>query len=132
MNAITTKEEITKIDEIIETTLRLLGLNNSYKGFNFLIYGIKLAMKHPSILTYICKGLYLEVAIHYGTSVNCVERNIRTAKEAIWHNGNKALLIKIFGKTYKYTPPSNAQFIDILAYYIKNQVAEQGPTGQIN
>lgn len=116
------KEKATYIDEVIETTLRLLGLNNSYKGFNFLIYGIKLTMKNPNILTYICKGLYLEIAIHYDTSINCVERNIRTAKEAIWQNGNKALLINIFGKTYKSKPPNNAQFIDILAYYMKDKL----------
>lgn len=122
MNTIT-REKTAEIDEIIETTLRLLGLNNSYKGFSYLIYGINLAMKNPGILTYICKGLYLEIALHYETSVNCVERNIRTAKEAIWQNGNKTLLIQIFGKSYQYAPPSNAQFIDILAYYIKNQMA---------
>ncbi len=107
-------------DEATEMTLRLLGLNNSYKGFDFLRYGIPLVMQNPDILTYICKGLYTEIAIYHNTTVNCVERNIRTAKEVIWLNGNKTLLKDIFGKIYRYEIPCNAVFIDMLAYYIKN------------
>lgn len=102
----------------IETILRLLGLNSSYKGYSFLIYGIELVIEKPDILTCICKGLYIEIALHFNTTVYCVERNIRTAKEIIWESGNKEMLKALFGDAYKETPPGNAAFIDMLAYYI--------------
>lgn len=114
-----TKEENICINKCIEETIRLLGLNNSYKGYNYLIYAIELTIDNPAILTYICKGLYLEIALYYNTTITCAERNLRTAKEVIWMKGNKELLKYIFGDTYSDTIPSNAVFIDLLAYYIK-------------
>lgn len=106
-----------------ETVLRLFGLNNSYKGYSFLIYGIELVIEKPDILTCICKGLYIEIALHFNTTVYCVERNIRTAKEIIWQNGDKMLLKEVFGDAYKESPPGNAAFIDMLAYYIGNEMS---------
>lgn len=117
-----TKEENVCIDKCIEKTIRLLGLNSSYKGYNFLIFAVKLTIEKPEILTYICKGLYLEIAMYYNTTITCAERNIRTAKEVIWMNGNKNLLQYIFGNNYNYTIPSNAVFIDLLAYYVKSVI----------
>ncbi len=107
-------------DEIIEVTLRKLGLTKSYKGFNYLLHAITLVLEDPDILTYICKGLYIEIAIRHGTTITCVERNIRTAKEVIWSSSNTGLLKSIFGDKYDSKVPNNAIFIDMLAYYIKS------------
>lgn len=120
-----TKEMAAKIKEESDTTLRLLGLNSSYKGFDYLIYGIGLVLETPDILTYVCKGLYLETAINFGTTVGCAERNIRTAREAVWKNGSEGLRIQIFGERYQYLPPNNSQFVDALAHYIKKQVLQK-------
>ncbi len=106
-------------DKAIETTLRSLGLNNSYKGFHYLILAIHLVLEDADILTYICKGLYVEIAIRYGTTVAGVERNIRTAKEIVWANGDTNLLKRIFGDRYALKIPDNAHFIDALTYYIR-------------
>lgn len=106
-------------DKIIARTLRMLGLNQSYKGFHYLIYAIDLVLENPDMLTYICKGLYFEIAVYYKTSIYCAERNIRTAKEVMWHNSNTDLLRSIFGTQYDLKIPSNAVFIDRLAYYIE-------------
>lgn len=116
-------EQITNdmsVDMITERTLRLLGLNRSYKGFAFLKYGMKLVLEDPDILTYICKGFYVEVAAHFNTSVNCAERNIRTVKELAWQNGNEDVLRDIFGCLYGCEMPTNASFIDTLSCYVKN------------
>lgn len=119
---IITKEASAEIEETIEAALRLLGLNNSYKGFNYLIYGIKLTMKSPNVLSYICKGLYMEIAAEFDTTCSCVERNIRTVRSAVWRNGNEALRIQIFGEEYKDFQPGNKEFIDALAHYIGEQI----------
>lgn len=106
----------------IEATLRSLGLSSSYKGFRFLVYAINLVMENSDILTYICKGLYLEIALHYDTTITCVERNIRTAKEIIWINGNQTMLRNIFGNLYNHEIPNNTIFIDLLTYYVSGNM----------
>lgn len=65
-----TNEDMTiNTDKMIDATLRMLGLSQSYKGFNYLIYAINLVLEDPAILTYICKDLYSEIAIYYKTSI---------------------------------------------------------------
>lgn len=110
---------------VIETTLRVMGLNKSYKGFNCLICAIILVMENPDILTYICKGLYVEIAIQCGTTVASVERNIRTAKEVIWRNCNENILRSIFKDQYNSKIPNNANFIDMLTDFIKLIINEE-------
>lgn len=124
MNILTKEKPITT-REAIEITLRLLGLNNSYAGFSYLIYGIDASLKNPEILTHVCKGLYVEIAFRYNTSINCAERNIRTAKEAVFKNGNQELLFDIFGHINKSELPNNASFIDSLSYYIKHNLINE-------
>lgn len=114
----TSDNTIKSTEEIIVSTLRLLGLDNTYKGFRYLIYAIQLVLEDSSILTYICKGLYVEIAIHFHTTVANVERNIRTVKEVIWNTGDREILMAIFGSQYHRKLPANARFIDMLAFYI--------------
>lgn len=112
--------ETTLNDKLIEKTLRRLGLNRSYKGFNYLICAINLVLVDSNSLNYICKGLYIEVALQYNTTVANVERNIRTAKKVIWFRCNKNILKDVFGDRYSLYMPNNANFIDMLADYIKS------------
>lgn len=124
MNILTKKEPLTT-SETIETTLRLLGLNNTYVGFFYLIYGIDVALKNPEVLTHVCKGLYIEIASRFHTSLHCAERNIRTARKAVFKSGNEELLFDIFGHVNKSDLPSNASFIDTLTYYIKHNLINE-------
>ena len=103
---------------ITKQTLRLLGINHSYKGYAYLILAIQLVIKNPDILTNICKGLYIDIASQYNTSVSCVERNIRTIKNHLWKCGDQEVLRKIFGDLYCCKAPTNAAFIDALSYYV--------------
>lgn len=103
----------------IRKILRSLGVNNSYVGFEFVAYGVELTIYEPTLLTYICKGLYIEIAIHFKTSINCVERNIRTVVEKIWEQGDREALNQIFNKELK-RKPKNAEFFDALVEYVRN------------
>ncbi|MBO4998860.1 MAG: sporulation initiation factor Spo0A C-terminal domain-containing protein [Lachnospira sp.] len=111
-----------KILNTTRHTLRLLGINHSYKGYKYLILAIHLVYNDPDILTNICKGLYLEIACQFDTSASCVERNIRTIKNHLWECGDKAVLQKIFGDLYCCKVPTNATFIDALFYYIMETI----------
>ena len=55
--------------------LRRLGVNNSYVGFRYTVYGVIRAIANPELLIYISKGLYVEISAEYRTSIGCVERN---------------------------------------------------------
>lgn len=97
--------------------LRRLGVNNSYKGFRYTAYGIDRVIHDPDLLTYISKGLYVEVAGRYLTTVNCVERDIRTVVETIWEHGDRKLLNEIFGYDLE-KKPRNGAFLDAVAHYV--------------
>lgn len=97
--------------------LRRLGVNNSYKGFRYTTYGTNLAIYDPDLLTYISKGLYVEIACRFLTSAGCVERDIRTVVKTIWENGDRALLNEVFGRELE-KKPHNGAFIDAVAHYV--------------
>lgn len=104
----------------IEKLLRQLGATGNYKGFQYLLHGITLSIDNPGLLTYIYKGLYVDVAKDFRTTVGCVERDLRTIKRIMWQYGDKELLQIIFGSVaWNPKPVSNAEFIDGLVAYIK-------------
>ena len=49
----------------ISNLLRRLGVNNSYVGFRYTIYGVARTIHDPTLLAYISKGLYVDIAVHY-------------------------------------------------------------------
>ncbi|MFQ9515243.1 MAG: sporulation initiation factor Spo0A C-terminal domain-containing protein [Eubacterium sp.] len=97
--------------------LRQLGANGSYVGFRYTIYGIVKTIQNPELIVYVCKGLYVEIAIHFNVSIGSVERDIRTIINTIWKYGDRELLNDIFGKELT-SKPKNATFIDALSHYI--------------
>ena len=97
--------------------LRRLGVNNSYVGFRYTIYGVIRSVHEPDLVSYISKGLYVEIAARYQTSVGCVERNIRTIINTIWLHGDRNLLNQVFGFEL-IQKPRNGAFIDALAHYV--------------
>lgn len=100
--------------------LRKLGVNNSYIGFRYITYGITLNIHNPDLIIYISKGLYVEIATKYHTTIGCVERDMRTVIHKIWNCGNRNLLNSIFG--YELCQkPRNGEFIDAVTHYISNQ-----------
>lgn len=102
-----------------ETLLRKLGAGGSYVGFRYVVYGIGRVHQNPDLTTYICKGLYTEIAVHFHTSVSCAERNIRTLVNTIWERGSRKLLNEIFCRELTQKP-TNAAFIDAVTQYVES------------
>lgn len=107
-----------------EKLLRLLGGNRSYKGFDLTTYSIEEVIEDPGSLTCICKGLYVNAALQFHTTIHCVERNIRTIRTHIWKHGDRELLMEIFGMSNPSKSPCNSVFIDKLAQYVKEHSGE--------
>lgn len=97
--------------------LRRLGVNNSYVGFRYTVYGVIRAIANPELLIYISKGLYVEISAEYHTSIGYVERNIRTIISTIWLHGDRTLLNQVFGFELEQKL-RNGAFIDALSHYV--------------
>ena len=94
-------------------------MDGSYIGFRYITYGVAKNIQNPELIIYICKGLYIEIAVHFHVSVDSVERNIRTVVNTIWNHGNRELLNDILGIELT-RKPKNSMFIDVLSQYISD------------
>ncbi|MCI5596213.1 MAG: sporulation initiation factor Spo0A C-terminal domain-containing protein [Lachnospiraceae bacterium] len=97
----------------------VLGIKRTYMGYHHLATAIQLVLEDESRLLYIHKWLYTDVARIHQTTPACIERNIRTVNLYCWNKGNRQLLNQIAGCPLKERP-SNAEFIDILSCFLKD------------
>ena len=126
--------------------LRLLGASGKLSGFYYAVYmleqvkevvtGLTKFLRHkkgdnligwnmleqvkqkPDHVLLITKRLYKQTAQHFGTTSNCVERNLRTLVQACWRQPDHGLLDRIAGSPLSQ-PPTNTQFIDMLSAYLR-------------
>ena len=104
---------------VIRKFLREFRLRRYYMGYEYLVYGLLLLVEDPMLLTYIVKGLYVQIADKYGTKVACVEKNIRCLKRNIWRYNSEHPVFKGCTRC-----PKNADFMDILLYEIEARLRE--------
>lgn len=102
---------------IKQTILHLTG-KQSYKGFNYVVYGIALSIEDSEQLKYISKSLYIDIASKFNTSQKNVERNVRTVIDVIWRNKNNELLKKICNGKVSSKPTNKNFFIMMSEYFI--------------
>ena len=93
-----------KYEEKPATLLRRLGVNNSYVGFRYTVYGVIRAIANRNCLSTFPRGFALEISAEYHTSIGCVERNIRTIISTIWLHGDRTLLNQVFGFELEQKP----------------------------
>jgi two-component system response regulator (stage 0 sporulation protein A) len=104
----------------IYDVLKTLGIRRTYKGYYYLADAIHLVMDDASLLLYISKSLYPEVARRNHTTMNCVERNIRTVINHCWCGENIDTLEEMAGIALSEKPTSG-EFIDILSSYLMSE-----------
>ena len=76
------------------------------------------AQEKPEYVLLITKRLYNQTAQYFHTNTNCVERNLRTLIQACWRQPDHSLLERIAGHPLSQ-PPTNAQFIDMVAAFLR-------------
>ena len=84
-----------------ERLLRLLGVSGKLTGFRYAVYMVEQVRDQPE------------------TTPSCVERNLRTLIQSCWNYPDHSFLNLIAGAELRQ-PPTNSQFIDILAAYLRN------------
>ena len=123
--------------------LRLLGASGKLSGFYYAVYMLEQVKQKPDHVLLITKRLYKQTAQHFGTTSNCVERNLRTLVQACWRQPDHGLLDRIAGsrqpilnllicclhifasKTFGFVRGGGILY---LSHYIS---AEKGPYGSI-
>jgi len=107
----------------IRHLLHNLGITRCYKGLDYTVYAICLALEdEESLLTAVTKGIYMDTAEHFGCSWTAVERNLRTITARAWQ-ANPALLQRLAGYPLTGTP-TVSEFIEIIVSSILRM--EQG------
>ena len=66
--------------------LRLLGASGKLSGFYYAVYMLEQVKQKPDHVLLITKRLYKQTAQHFGTTSNCVERNLRTVRPNCWQS----------------------------------------------
>ena len=102
----------------IEYLIRSLGIGATYRGYEYLIYGIRLCLSDENYLLFVSKYLYPDIAHHYNTTSYSVERDIRTVIKVCWEHGNRPLLEKIALRPLTLKPTSG-EFFDIVTAYLR-------------
>ena len=104
----------------IEELIRALGVSGDYTGFCYLVMAVKIVLKNRESIQAVTKEVYPDVAKCYGTTMKAVERSIRTARDVIWKNADRAALETIIGCSLT-EKPKNAKLIDGIANYISKK-----------
>lgn len=96
--------------------LHQLGVTANYTGFFHTACAVAMAKQQPDRLLLVTKWLYPDIARQFGTTWQCVERNIRTVISLAWAR-NRKRLEELAGYPLE-KKPSVGQFIAILVYHL--------------
>lgn len=98
-----------------------LGITAEFTGFFYAAYAVLLAAEQPEKLMFVTKWLYPEVAKHYNTTWQAVERGIRTVITIAWKT-NRQGLCRFAGRELS-GKPTPKQFIAILVAWLEGECA---------
>ncbi len=108
--------------EKIYDLLYQLGIIANCSGFFYTTFSVWLAVREPERLTLVTKWLYLDVARHYGSSVDAVGKGISRVITEVW--SNKPELLSNWARYALTEKPKPAEFIAILASRIDDTKTE--------
>lgn len=105
-------------EKVIINTLDSFGISRSYTGYNYVVHGLLLIIEDSERIECITKSLYIDIAKHFHTSWNCVEKNMRTIVNSVWNSENRELLEIVFHKSNRPKKPANKEFLKYMYDYI--------------
>ena len=104
----------------IAALLYWLGITEKYVGFDYLTYAILLAKQEPERLCLATKWLYPEIAKHFQTNWQAVERGMRYAIHVIWSMRREQL--KQITQCHLEKKPCVSCFIEIVIHCLNMDV----------
>lgn len=118
VHILSSRKFIVSYQKTIMEILDSLNANKISLGYDYVTYGLSLIFDNPRRTFGIIKSLYIDIADHYDTTWNCVEKNIRGVVKSIWVHDNNDMLQKIFHKAYDEKRPTNKEFFKAMYDYI--------------
>lgn len=114
--------------EEIGELLEQLGLAGQEKGFERLSYAIAVTAKEFERAGSVTKLLYPDLAKHFQTTPEKIERSLRHLIEKSWEKGEKMRFEELFGyhRDNSEIRPTNSEYIAILADRIRSGSYENG------
>ena len=114
--------------EEIGELLEQLGLDRKEKGFERLSYAIAVTAKEFERAGSVTKLLYPDLAKHFQTTPEKIERSLRHLIEKSWEKGEKTRFEELFGyhRDNSEIRPTNSEYIAILADWIRSGSYENG------
>lgn len=114
--------------EEIGELLEQLGLARREKGFERLSYAIAVTAKEFERAGSVTKLLYPDLAKHFQTTPEKIERSLRHLIEKSWEKGEKTRFEELFGyhRDNSEIRPTNSEYIAILADWIRSGSYENG------
>lgn len=114
--------------EEIGELLEQLGLARKEKGFERLSYAIAVTAKEFERAGSVTKLLYPDLAKHFQTTPEKIERSLRHLIEKSWEKGEKTRFEELFGyhRDNSEIRPTNSEYIAILADWIRSGSYENG------
>ena len=114
--------------EEIGELLEQLGLSRKEKGFERLSYAIAVTAKEFERAGSVTKLLYPDLAKHFQTTPEKIERSLRHLIEKSWETGEKTRFEELFGyhRDNSEIRPTNSEYIAILADWIRSGSYENG------
>lgn len=114
--------------EEIGELLEQLGLAREEKGFERLSYAIAVTAQEFERAGSVTKLLYPDLAKHFQTTPEKIERSLRHLIEKSWEKGEKTRFEELFGyhRDNSEIRPTNSEYIAILADWIRSGSYENG------
>ncbi len=116
------------LEAMAEDLLTQLGCPSHVLGFRFLVIGLTLIIKEPSLSCNVTKQLYPRIAEEFGdTTKSRVERGIRHVIEIAWATGDDDELRKYFGNGVSFLTgrPTNSAFMVRAATLLRREVEKK-------
>ena len=102
------------IETKIREVLLQARISKSYKGYAYLERSIFFVLEDETRLCHIYEEVYARVGNHYGVAPTCVEKNLRTLRDAFWQNNGYDYFKDQCG-IILYNRPFPRELIEILA-----------------
>ena len=114
--------------EEIGELLEQLGLARKEKGFERLSDAIAVTAQEFERAGSVTKLLYPDLAKHFQTTPEKIERSLRHLIEKSWEKGEKTRFEELFGyhRDNSEIRPTNSEYIAILADWIRSGSYENG------
>lgn len=100
--------------------LREMGMLPMFTGYKYLVEAVMLEIECEGSVVHITKNIYPELAKRHNASTWMIETDIRNMISRCWKKARPEMVEKYFPGMYGCRRPTNTQFVEHIANYVRN------------